>query len=338
MMQQTSTVVSAESILPLGYQVTSVSGTGKRRLVRACPGDGNATGVRTYSHSASGLCVAAAHVRYESPVLETFPSAVGLIKIHVRLKGPSRVGFNREPSRPVREMSCSALIHPSGKAKLERFDGALEERSVTVACSAEFLSQEFGIEGQSLPRQMAQFLDGAAPSIFGIDVPLLLDTRRAAELICDEFAGDAPQALMIESRALEMLARFFEQAERLDGDTAPPPLLARDRRIAESARELLEERYADPPGLKVLAREVGTHPAKLMRLFKSVHGSTISAYLEAFRMERARMMLDKGDLPVTQIAYEMGYEHPSNFATAFKRRYGLSPSAVRAHSQLTKAS
>lgn len=336
-MQQTPAAVSAESILPLGYRVTEVCSTGRRRFVRACPADGDATGVRAYSHSASGLCVSAAHVRYESPVLETFPSTVGLIKIHVRLEGPSRVGFDREPARPVREMSCSALIHPGGEAKLERFDGALEERSVTVACSAEFLTHEFGVEGQSLPRQIAQFLDGTVPTIFGVDVPLLLDTRRAAELICDEFSAGIPQALMIESRALELLARFFDQARRLDGGAEPPRLLARDRRIAESARELLEARFADPPGLKVLAREVGTHPAKLMRLFKAVHGSTISAYLESFRMERARLMLDQGDLPVTQIAYAVGYEHPSNFATAFKRRYGLSPSAVRARMQLGEA-
>ena len=337
MMLQPMVAVSAESILPLGYRVTEVCSTGRRRFVRACPGDGDATGVRAYSHSASGLCVSAAHVRYESPVVETFPSAVGVMKIHVRLEGPSRVGFDREPGRPVREMSCSALIHPSGEAKLERFDGALEERSVTVACSAEFLSNEFGVEGQSLPRQIAQFLDGTAPSVFGVDVPLLLDTRRAAELICDEFGDGAPQALMIESRALELLARFFEQARRLESGAEPARLLARDRRIAESARALLEERFADPPGLKALARDVGTHPAKLMRLFKAVHGSTISGYLEAFRMERARQLLDQGDLPVTQIAYEVGYEHPSNFATAFKRRYGLSPSAVRARMQLSQA-
>lgn len=334
---QASVAVTAESILPLGYHITEVSSTGRRRLVRACPGSDDATGIRAYSHSESGLCVSAAHVQYQRPVLETFPSAIGVMKIHVRLEGPSHVGFDRDPGRPVREMSCSALIHPGGEAKLERFGGALEERSVTVACSAEFLSNEFGVEGQSLPRQIAQFLDGSAGSAFGLDVPLLLDTRRAAEMICDQFGDDEPQALMIESRALELLARFFEQARRLERGAEPARVMARDRRIAESARVLLEERFADPPGLKVLARDVGTHPAKLMRLFKAVHGSTIGGYLEAFRMERARQLLDQGDLSVTQIAYEVGYEHPSNFATAFKRRYGLSPSGVRACTQAVAA-
>lgn len=329
MSPQPAAPLAAESILPLGYFVDQTWSAGRRHFMHARPVHAGAEGVRSYMHSDAGLCVSSAQMRYERATAETFPCSTEVMKVHVRLSGASRVGHEHEAGRPVREMSCSALIQPRGDAKFEHFDGTVQERSVTVACSAEFLSEDFGLDGQALPARIVRFLEGGEGPLSGIDVPLLLETRRAAEVILEELALGTARPLMIEARALELLARFFEHARGIECGVAPPPLQARDRRIAELARVHIEEHFADPPSLKELAREVGTHPAKLMRLFKAVHGSTISDYLEALRMERARRLLAQGDLPVTQIAFEVGYEHPSNFATAFKRRFGTSPSAVR---------
>ena len=319
---------NAASICPVGYRVEELRSLGRRSFLRACPGVNAATGIRSYLYSDSGFWVSTADVRYDRPTVETVLGA-GIMKVHVRLAGPSRVGHEHEDALSVRAMSCSALIHPSGDAAFERFDGAVEERSVTVACNAEFLSEGYGIDGQLLPPRILHFLEGCEGPMYGIDVPLLLETRRVAEVIFAELSTGTARPLMIESRALELLARFIDQVQGADHGPAPPPLLARDRRLADLARSVLEERFVDPPSLRRLATDVGTHPAKLMRLFKAVHGCTISEFLETIRMERARRLLVQGDLPITQIAYELGYEHPSNFATAFKRRFGSPPSAVR---------
>jgi AraC-like DNA-binding protein len=48
-------------------------------------------------------------------------------------------------------------------------------------------------------------------------------------------------------------------------------------------------------------------------------------------MDRAYERLNKTDESIARVAFDAGYDHPSNFATAFKRVFGVSPRAVRGH-------
>lgn len=63
--------------------------------------------------------------------------------------------------------------------------------------------------------------------------------------------------------------------------------------------------------------------------FKQIVGSTISAYCQELRLSTAWRLLQETELSITQVAFEVGYEFPTNFATAFKRRYGVSPYRFR---------
>ena len=47
-------------------------------------------------------------------------------------------------------------------------------------------------------------------------------------------------------------------------------------------------------------------------------------------MMKAAEMLTSTDMPMKQIAFEVGYNHTSNFSIAFKRRFGMTPGQVRA--------
>jgi AraC-like DNA-binding protein len=49
-------------------------------------------------------------------------------------------------------------------------------------------------------------------------------------------------------------------------------------------------------------------------------------------MDAAAELLSKPAIPVGDVARRVGYCHPSHFARAFQRRYGVSPSAFRAES------
>ncbi len=49
-------------------------------------------------------------------------------------------------------------------------------------------------------------------------------------------------------------------------------------------------------------------------------------------MDAAAELLSKPAIPVREVASRVGYCHPSHFARAFQRRYGVSPSAFRAES------
>jgi AraC family transcriptional regulator, transcriptional activator of the genes for pyochelin and ferripyochelin receptors len=83
----------------------------------------------------------------------------------------------------------------------------------------------------------------------------------------------------------------------------------------------------EPPSLLTLARQVGLNDFKLKRGFRQVFGTTVFGYLHEHRMERARQLLEERRLNVTAVACTVGYANPSHFAGAFKRKFGVNPSA-----------
>jgi AraC-like DNA-binding protein len=63
---------------------------------------------------------------------------------------------------------------------------------------------------------------------------------------------------------------------------------------------------------------------QVMECFKQVTGATISSYRHRLRMGLAMRRLCESDDSITQVAFDAGYEFPSNFAAAFKRTFGFS--------------
>jgi AraC-like DNA-binding protein len=65
---------------------------------------------------------------------------------------------------------------------------------------------------------------------------------------------------------------------------------------------------------------------QLKQGFRKVFGVTAFQYLHQYRMERARLLLCEEKLLVSAVAIAVGYAHFGQFAAAFKRRFGITPS------------
>ncbi len=91
------------------------------------------------------------------------------------------------------------------------------------------------------------------------------------------------------------------------------------------ARNMIEDRYKNPPTIKELAATVGMSTTVLKASFKLFFGATIYGYLFNYRMNIAQRLLLETPLTITEIAIRSGYEHASHFTTAFKRKFGVSP-------------
>ena len=59
--------------------------------------------------------------------------------------------------------------------------------------------------------------------------------------------------------------------------------------------------------------------------FKELYNSTIYGYLLDKKLEFALHKLEENKLKVKDIAFEIGYENPSHFISAFKKKYSLTP-------------
>lgn len=78
-----------------------------------------------------------------------------------------------------------------------------------------------------------------------------------------------------------------------------------------------------------LARAVQLSDAHFSRSFKKSTGFSPSRYLTKLRMERARRLLRETDMPILEVALEVGYASPSHFAQVFRKEIGVLPSDYR---------
>lgn len=103
-------------------------------------------------------------------------------------------------------------------------------------------------------------------------------------------------------------------------------------RLAAWQFRRIQRRLADggtAPTVAELAALCGISPRHLHRQFLALTGKTVSDYIEAARIEEAKQMLSRCDLPVKSIAQRCGFAYGNSFARAFRRSTGLSPQAYR---------
>jgi AraC-like DNA-binding protein len=101
--------------------------------------------------------------------------------------------------------------------------------------------------------------------------------------------------------------------------------LARLRRV----RDRMDREYAQPLDVEALARGVHMSAGHLSREFKAAYGESPYSYLMTRRIERAKALLDRGDLTVTEVCFEVGCSSLGTFSTRFTELVGVSPSTYR---------
>ena len=87
--------------------------------------------------------------------------------------------------------------------------------------------------------------------------------------------------------------------------------------------------FLDNLDLTGIADVVNLSPHHFLRLFKEVFEITPYQMVIAKRLEKAKLLLLKGDSSVTDVCFDMGFESLGSFSRDFKRRFGVSPSQVK---------
>lgn len=98
---------------------------------------------------------------------------------------------------------------------------------------------------------------------------------------------------------------------------------------------IIDAMLADPAAehsLAELAQQAGITEAHLCRVFKHAVGRSPHQYLIDIRLDRARELLASGALPMSRVAEKSGFAGQSQFARAFRHRFGETPSSFRRRS------
>ena len=104
------------------------------------------------------------------------------------------------------------------------------------------------------------------------------------------------------------------------------------------ARDLMDREYARPLDVAALARAALMSTAHFSRQFRASYGETPYAYLMTRRIERAKALLRRGDLSVTEVCLEVGCTSLGSFSARFTELVGETPTAYRARDHAGLAS
>jgi AraC-like DNA-binding protein len=141
---------------------------------------------------------------------------------------------------------------------------------------------------------------------------------------------DQPEALLrlyLESRALELVAEAFSRQE--ERPAAQSDLSARAFKKLCELREWLDSGSAEGLALTDIARYAGCNTHSLQAQFRAAFGCTVFDYLRTRKLQTARIALETQGVSVSQAAFLAGYSSSANFATAFRRCFGITPRQVR---------
>jgi AraC-like DNA-binding protein len=137
-------------------------------------------------------------------------------------------------------------------------------------------------------------------------------------------AVESLQQIKMEGIGLLYLA-LIEQSLR-DGLHNQPAMLKRtDVGNAQRAYQMLQGSLRKPPCLADLAEELSTTEKRLNQTFRELYSDTVFEVLRGLRLEKAKKLLESTDMAIKEVAWEVGYNHSTNFSTAFNQKFGVPP-------------
>lgn len=136
--------------------------------------------------------------------------------------------------------------------------------------------------------------------------------------------------LYLDGKLLELLSIYLSEVLELDILMGKNISMSRTERTAIiEAKQIIDGQLAFAPSCEELSRMVHLSMSKLTRGFSSFYGMSIHQYIIEQRLAQAAQLLLEGDWNVSEIAAIVGYGKPSNFAAAFKKKYGVAPKNYR---------
>jgi AraC-like DNA-binding protein len=100
-------------------------------------------------------------------------------------------------------------------------------------------------------------------------------------------------------------------------------------RRVNRARDFLHAHLEKPVTLSEVAGAACLSPYHLLRVFQSAFGQTPHQFLKRCRLQRAKFLLEKTEIPVTEVCFECGFVSLGSFSTLFLKSCGMSPRSWR---------
>lgn len=150
----------------------------------------------------------------------------------------------------------------------------------------------------------------------------------------DEYISKPFNVGVLKARIRNLLSKKDEQRSKLNTTTgieiSEVNLPTLDEKLLEKVNKFTHENIADTEfGIEELSKMIGMSTVYLNKKMTALTGKTTSEYVRSIRLRKAAQLLEKSDLTISEVAYEVGYNSPKYFSKYFKDEYGILPSEYR---------
>jgi transcriptional regulator GlxA family with amidase domain len=109
----------------------------------------------------------------------------------------------------------------------------------------------------------------------------------------------------------------------------PASMEIRDLVRLRKAKDRMDREFDRPLDVPALARSAAMSTGHFSRSFKAAFGESPYSYLMTRRIERAKALLRRGDMSVTDVCFAVGCTSLGSFSSRFTELVGESPSSYR---------
>ena len=135
--------------------------------------------------------------------------------------------------------------------------------------------------------------------------------------------------LFLEAKVIELVTLQLQHYRELKEIPECKGLKKTDQQLMEEVKRYLSAHFCDDHSLKSIALHFGINEFKLKKNFKIQFLQTILDFLFDLKMDHAYRLLNDGGKFVNEVSRAVGYKNPNHFATAFSKRFGVSPSKLK---------
>ena len=127
----------------------------------------------------------------------------------------------------------------------------------------------------------------------------------------------------------KVLELFLLQLKQCGNDCDVSSISDDDALKIHQAKHYVLNNYDQPITIPTLAKQIGTNEFTLKKGFKELIGNTVFGYINDIKMKKAKKMLIDQNLSISQVSELIGYKNPQHFSTAFKKKFGITPSKFK---------
>lgn len=186
------------------------------------------------------------------------------------------------------------------------------------------------------------FVQAIRADVITSHIPIILLTAKASDeskLSGLQVGADAYLTKPFNRTELQIrVAKLIEQRERLRQQFSaaihirPEEVSAvpMDQAFLTQVTEVIEQNLSNEQfSVESLSAEVAISVTHLNRKLKAIIGQSAGKLIRSMRLQRAADLIGQEAGTISDIAYDLGFSSPNNFATAFKKQFGMSPSEYR---------